>query len=498
MSDVRYYLFEIFRQEDCRKGDSGASSCGTGNTIRAISEEDYVFLCYKERFGESAFAGALDSIQYLADQVIEVKEDPRIDPSNRRFYDLVLKVKEDIENDPVFYEPLAEPALKWMQEDLTSFYNSLNIKVLEQTGGMMSDLKMSNGLVLKLLEKLYHPDDFEPSRLYSYLNQFVIGQDRAKRILSTTIYGHMKRIKYLNERFTPDCVLLVGPSGCGKTELARHLVEILDIPCVFTDVSSMGGSQYAGGKKREDILRELYHNAGYNLEKAETGVVFMDEFDKLLVPSISSTGLDTHGEVQGQLLTMIEGAKLMINIPGRGEIEFDTSRVLFIMAGAFQGIGEYIKESESSRQSDTGNIGFGARLLKDIDTSYTSANINQDVLMRFGMKKELTGRIGHIAVVNQLSREEMKRILTEPKNSILERYAREIKLYCGGNLTMDTGTLEKIVDMAMGYEVGARGLSIVLRKLMADILYEAPGRQRIKMVNVSIEDGKAKAEWIGE
>ena len=498
MDVVKVYLFEIFRPEDRKKRNPYANRPGMGKKDYEIREEDYVRLCYKERFGRSAFAEALDSLNYLADQVTEVKEDSRIDPAGRRFYDLVLKVKEDLENDPVFYEPLAEPALKWMKEDLNSYFKSLKINEHEKTGGMMSDLKMSYGLVLKLLENLYHANHFEPSRLYSYLNRFVIGQDKAKRILSTAIYGHMKRIKYQNERFTPDSVLLVGPSGCGKTELARHLVEIMDLPCVFTDVSSMGGSQYSGGKKREDLLRELYWNAGFDLEKAQTGVIFMDEFDKLLVPSYSSTGLDTHGEVQGQLLTMIEGAKLIISMPDEGEIEFDTSRVLFILAGAFQGIGEFIKESKSSHMSDGGNIGFGARLIKDMDTSYTSANVTQDVLMRFGMKKELAGRIGHIAVVNQLTRDEMKRILTEPQNSILERYAREIKLYCGGDLVMDESTLEQIVDMAMEYEVGARGLSIVLRKLMAGILYEAPERYGVKTVKVSIDSGKAKAEWIGE
>ncbi len=495
MSDTVFYLFNIFRPKLHGTVESSVDLDRFGSDAL---EEKYVYVCYIDRFGESAFENALDSLSYLVDQVTEVKEDSRIDPANRRFYDLVLKVKEDLENDPVFYEPLAEPALKWMKEDLLSYSQTLNISDHEKEGGSVGDLKMSYGLILKLLEKLYRTDHFEPSRLYSYLNQYVIGQDRAKRILSTAIYGHMKRIRYQNERFVPDSVLLVGPSGCGKTELAKHLVEVMDLPCVFTDVSSMGGSQYSGGKKREDLLRELYWKAGFDLKKAQTGVIFMDEFDKLLVPSYASSGVDTHGEVQGQLLTMIEGAKLFINIPDQGEVEFDTSRVLFILAGAFQGIEEYIKESKSSRSSSGGNIGFGAKLLKDMDTSYTSANVTQDVLMRFGMKKELAGRIGHIAVVNQLTRDEMKRILTEPKNSILERYARELKLYCGGDLVMEPETLDEIVDMAMEYEVGARGLSIVLRKVMADTLYEAPERKNVKAVRISIEDGRAETEWIGE
>ncbi len=201
--------------------------------------------------------------------------------------------------------------------------------------------------------------------------------------------------------------------------------------------------------------------------------MFLDEFDKLLIPSYEKSGRDTHAEVQGQLLTMIEGGVFEISTDGESTRLFDTRNILFILAGAFEGIEAYI--SESKKKGDPGSgIGFGVSLEKEMDISVSTENVTHDVLINFGMKRELAGRIGSVAVLDPLGRDDLKRILIQPKDSLLEKYSNEMKLYNGSRIVFEEKTLDEIADRALEYGVGARGLDIVLRKILTEVLYEAP------------------------
>ena len=207
----------------------------------------------------------------------------------------------------------------------------------------------------------------------------------------------------------------------------------------------------------------------------------MDEFDKLLVPSFDNKGIDTHAEVQGQLLTMIEGGQFEVEVDSDTRKMFDTSRILFILAGAFQGLEDFIRESKKKKNSAS-TIGFSASLTKEMDVSVSAENVTNEVLIDFGMKRELAGRIGSVAVLDPLGREELKRILTEPKDCILERYARELRLYNGGRLVLKDDTIDEIIDRTLEYGVGARGLDIVLRKILTEVLFEAPDMKYVSRV----------------
>lgn len=427
-----------------------------------------------------------DALCYFLEQVNEVIEDPEIKPEERKFHDVLVKIKEDLAFDPNYYEPLAEKILPVIKESL--------IDDPPENPGLDWDYLASLYLTDDLRERMYKAVSSEPSRLYKYLDQYVIGQKAAKKTLATAVYGHLKRIRHTNEKFIPDAVLLVGPSGCGKTELVRRLVDAVDLPCVFTDVSGLSASQYASKRTREDILMELYNKAGGDLKKAESGIIFLDEFDKLLVPSYTSEGVDSHEEVQGQLLTVVEGSKIVIQDSPR--IEFDTSRVLFIMAGAFEGLEDFILESKQKNGEIDGGIGFDSTLYKEADTRYTAENITHDVLIRYGMQREFAGRIGSITVVKQLSREDLSRILTEPKGNIFERYSSEVEVSCGGELCISERLKERLIDEAVEMNVGARGLSIVMRSYMKDVLYEAPEHKGVSKVSLDLDNDKVTVKWI--
>ncbi len=436
----------------------------------------------------------IDALIWFMDHVKEQLGEMTQVNEEQPFFRMLLGLKEDISFDPDYYEKLAEPITSWLLKELPEVWQTL--KEIKPDLCEWQDLEYlaCMSLLKEINAFLYKAPKAEPSRLYAYLDKYVIGQESAKKILSTAVYGHLKRIKYKREKFLPDAVLLVGPSGCGKTELVKHLVEATELPVVIKDVSGMNGSQYTGGLHREDLLTDLLNSAGGNLEKAESGIVFMDEFDKVLIPAYDSQGVNIHEEVQSQLLTVIEGSEIEV-IYKNERMMFDTSRLLFILAGAFQGIEEHIRSSSFKALNTGGTIGFDARLEKDNPEKLVKENVTTEVLLSYGMKRELAGRIGSIAVLDGLKREDFLRILSEPKDSMLSKLKEEFKALCGGEIRLSDGVKDKIVDMAQSYGVGARGLSIALRKLLMPVLYEAPEHKGVSVVQVSLDNEKIHADW---
>ena len=463
--------------------------------MQAESAEKFIYKRFGEFNGLPVNEQDMEALSWFSDQAVEIFKDRESGSEDKPFFRLLQNLREDIKYDRQYFEKLAEPIIGWLLEELPFAYFSWHSGDDEKQCWQDWEYLASMELLVEMQGNLFKAPDVEPSRLYAYLDRYVIGQNRAKKILSTAIYGHMKRIRHKREQFLPDAVLLVGPSGCGKTELVRHLIDATMLPAAIIDVSGMNGSQYTGGLHREDLLIELLNKSGGDLEKAQNGILFMDEFDKVLIPSYDKNGIDTHDEVQSQLLTVIEGSEVAVTFRGE-KVLFDTSRLLFILAGAFQGIEENIRTESNKSVKASGSIGFEAALSKDNPVKMDSKSVTVDVLLSYGMKRELAGRIGSIAVLDGLLREDYKRILTQPKNSILERFQEEFNALCGGELILEEDVLESVVDNAISYKVGARGLSIALRKMLFSVMYEAPDHKDARAARVSLVDGRIKTEWI--
>ena len=323
----------------------------------------------------------------------------------------------------------------------------------------------------------------KPKEIKAYLDDYIIGQEDAKMAVCTAVYGHGKRLRHPELKFAPNVVLLIGPSGCGKTEIMRRIREIVDYPMVFTDVSSLGASQFRG-RHKEDILLELYEAAGKKKADAERGIIFMDEFDKLLLPAISERGVNIHDDVQSQMLTMLEGSEIELKADGM-PLLLNTSHMLFVLAGAFQGIEEYITSDKKKREKMPGNIGFLSPLEKEMDLSFVRDNINHEVLMEYGMKRELAGRVSSVAVLERLTEEDLMRILTEPKDNLIERYERELKLSVEADLIFTENALRAVAQQALKTPVGARALQSILGKALRKVLYRAPEMKGLKRVVIN-------------
>lgn len=331
---------------------------------------------------------------------------------------------------------------------------------------------------------------YTPQVIKDYLDDYVISQESVKKAVSVAVYNHLKRINNPRAGITKRVVLLIGPSGCGKTEIMRRIRELIRVPFVFTDVSGLGPSQFGNVRKKEDLLINLYNNANEDLEKAQQGIIFMDEFDKLLTPSINSSGEDTHDTLQGQLLKMIEGCVMELKINDK-VISMDTSNILFIMAGAFEGIEDCVKKKRlgASRES----IGFLATFPDEDAFDINEDNIDYSVLIDYGMKPELAGRINTIAVLERLKKQDMIRILTEPKDSIIARYQREMYLKDEIELEFEEDALEAIIEKVYGLKTGARAIISCIRSSLQQCMYEAPGMKGISKVIITREtvlDGK--------
>lgn len=422
-----------------------------------------------------------EGVAYLTILYQRVLEDLRILPEERSLMDILDKLEEDWMYDSQIFSARAEFVLDFLEADL------LRCALLS---GNNTAEKMILGRIRWLKRSFFAKEKGEkkterltPGSIKRYVDQYVIGQEEAKKAVAVAVYRHDKMIQYPKEKYASNVVLLIGPSGCGKTEIMRRIQELTNYPIVCTDVSSLGASQYRG-RHKEDLLISLWEKAGGKIGEAEHGIIFMDEFDKVLQPVFSERGVNVHDDVQSQLLTMLEGSDVELKVNGQ-VFTMNTSHILFILAGAFQGIEECVRESRAKEGQQSGFIGFQNPLMSEIDVGFSKTNITHEVLMKYGMKRELAGRISEIAVLHPLKREDMIRILTVPKDNLLERYAREIRLACGAELVFTEKALEKIADTAIAEETGARALYQIVRRMMRQCLFEAPEMNGISRITIT-------------
>ena len=452
----------------------------------ADDTERYIFSRLLEVIDE-VIDGDLECVQYLACLYDRVLADKSISAEDRSLLKMLDKMEEDLMFQPKAFMKRAAFSISFLEADILLHTNfgmdqTRDKKLLGRIHNIRNNWMKEKE---KDQQKQEYKDKLKPASIKRYLDDYVIGQEEAKKVVSTAVYGHMKRIWHPEIKFASNVVLLIGPSGCGKTEIMRRIREITELPMVFTDVSSLGASQFRG-RHKEDVLLSLWEKAGRDTKLAEKGIIFMDEFDKLLLPAISERGVDMHDDVQSQLLTMLEGSDIELKSEGEN-FYLNTSGMLFILAGAFQGIEEFIKEDKNRRENIAGNIGFMSTPTKDMDLSISKENINHDVLIKYGMKRELAGRIGSIAVLDKLDRESILRIMTDTKDSIVGRYAREFKISSGARLEFTDEALELIADRVMDETTGARALFRIIRDILRDSLYEMPGRSDVNVIRVTKE-----------